>query len=217
MKIHLADSKFWKLVGDDFQKKYIAEIEKAYEEAYKLLPFGSSYVNFFVQPSPYRFIPETGEYGFTVNSELIHIGFDPGLGLGAKAILKNTRSTVFHELNHAARWHKPIWHKSFLDSCIMEGLATVFERDFAKSQPLWGKYPKEVLEWLEEIKEQGKFIDRDQYMFKHKDGRRWIGYKVGTYIIDQAVKNSGKSVIELTQMECEDVLKLAQLETGDKG
>jgi uncharacterized protein YjaZ len=48
-------------------------------------------------------------------------------------------------------------------------------------------------------------------MFTHTDGRKWIGYKVGTYIIDQAMKNSGKSVIELTQMECVDILKLAKV------
>ena len=49
----------------------------------------------------------------------------------------------------------------------------------------------------------------EEYMFIHPDGRRWIGYKVGTYIVDEAIKRSEKSVIELTQMECTDIIDAA--------
>jgi len=105
------------------------------------------------------------------------------------------------------------WHKDFLDSCIMEGLATVFERDYAKVDPLWGRYdPAETADWLTEIQAADNALDFYEYMFKHPDGRRWIGYKVGCYIVDAAKQNSKKSVLELTRLECSEILGLAEIE-----
>lgn len=211
MKIHVADSQYWKMLGEAFQKQYVAEIERAYKEANRLLPFGSTHLNFFVQPSPFGFIKETGNGGFTFNSGLIQLRFDPECRIGKQKILENVRAVVFHEMNHAARWHKLIWHTTPVDMCIFEGLATVFERDYANWRPLWSKYKKDdAKKWLKEVKALPDGLLSDEYRFKHSDGRRWISYKVGTYLIDEAMANSSKTVIELTQMECADILGLAR-------
>lgn len=212
MKIHLADSKDWERIGEKFTKRYKAEVRRAYKDASKLLPFGSKQLNFFVQPNSYGVIPETGSGGKTINSELVMLVFDPKLALGEEVILKSTRATVFHEMNHAARWHKSIWHTSALDMCLFEGLATVFEREHAMAKPLWGDYDQSLIRgWLKEVSGLPDGVLRDDYYFNHPDGRRWIAYKVGTYIIDEAIKHSGKTVVELTQMECADILKLAKI------
>jgi uncharacterized protein YjaZ len=212
MKIHFADSDYWDGVGSEFKAEYKSIVTKAYKEGSKLLPFGSKRVNFFVEPSPYSYIEETGGSGWTLNSEFIRLTFDPGFKVGKNAVLKNTYSTVLHEMNHAARYNKNIWHKSAIDMCIIEGLATVFERDHTDSKPLWGEYDSKVIEdWVKEVSGLKDGMLSEEYRFKHKDGRKWIGYKVGSYIIDEAVKNSGKSVIDLTQMECSEILKLAKL------
>lgn len=41
------------------------------------------------------------------------------------------------------------------------------------------------------------------------DGRRWVGYKVGTYLVDRAMKVSGKSSAELFSVSTEDVIAMA--------
>jgi hypothetical protein len=47
-------------------------------------------------------------------------------------------------------------------------------------------------------------------MSRHPDGRRRIGYKVGTYWVDQAMAKSGRSIADLTNMSTADVLALAR-------
>ncbi len=197
-----------------FRARYGAEIRKAYKEAAKLLPFGSRYVNFFVQPRTYGLIESTGDNAHTYNSEFIELAFDPTRDKkGMETIVSGVRYGVYHEMNHAARFNISIYHVTFLDTCIMEGLATVFTRDYAGEKALWAKYPKNVEDWMREIIDKNDLFAWQHYSFKHPDGRQWIAYKVGTYIIDQAMKRSGKSVIELTQIECAEILKLAKINT----
>lgn len=214
MKIHFADSKYQ--LPADFKEAYIDAIKKAYKEADKLLPFGSKHINFFVQPRTFWLIEETGDNAHTHNSEFIELAFDPTRDKkGLEVIVYGVRLSVFHEMNHAARFNIPIWHKTFLDNCLMEGLATVFARDYAGETGSWSKYPAKakVEQWIQEIIDKNDLFNWEHYSYSHPDGRQWMAYKIGTYLIDQAMKNSGKSVIELTQMECVDILKLAQVDT----
>ncbi len=217
MKIHFAESKYWTKLPTDFKRRYKYEIEKSFKEASKLLPFGSQHINFFVQPRTYGLIEPTGDSARTYNSEFIELAFDRTKDKkGLEIILDGVKGGVYHEMSHAARFYIPIWHKSFIESCVLAGLATVFERDYAHEDARWAKYPDNVEEWLKEIIDKKDRIDYGQYMYTHPDGRKWIGYKVGTYIIDQAMKHSGKSVIELTQLECPEILALSELGIDNK-
>ena len=47
------------------------------------------------------------------------------------------------------------------------------------------------------------------WMSRHPDGRRWIGYKAGTYIAEQASHASGKSAAALANVPTAEVLRLA--------
>ncbi len=209
MKIFFADSSYD--IDPEFINFFIAEIKSAYEEVTKLLPFGSSHINFFVQPREYNLIAETQDHGYTHNSDFIELAFNPALDeTKLKGVLKHLKGTVFHEMNHAARYNMPIFHTSLLDTCIMEGLATVFERDYAHSDPLWGHYPDNVADWLNEIRSQDHIANFDSYLYSHPDGRRWIAYKVGTYIIDEAMRISKKTVLELSELECSEIMHLAK-------
>jgi uncharacterized protein YjaZ len=213
MKIIFADSQY--SIDKDFQQKYIAEVEKAYKQVAKLLPFGSKHLNFFIQPREYALIKETQDNGHAHNSEFLELAFNPTLDQkGLKVILDDIKATVFHEMNHAARYNLGIFHTKFLDSCIMEGLATVFERDYGHTKPPYGEYPDSVADWAQEIIDKNDMFAWAEYSFDHPDGRRWIAYKVGTYIVDEAIKNSDKNVIDLTQMECADILKLAKIDAA---
>lgn len=209
MKVLFADTDFWK-GKTALKKSYEAEVKKAFKEVHKLLPIVNNRLSFVVQDNAKYCIPEIGSGAQTHNSILVIFSFDSGLPYGEKGLLDAIRPAVFHEMNHAARFSKPIWHKNLLEWCLMEGLATVFERDRADGKPLWGEYPQNVTEWLEEVK-KAKDSERDKIMFRHPDGRRWIGYKVGTYITDEAIEKSGKTIEELTALECEDIFKLAEI------
>lgn len=210
MKIHFADSEYD--LSPDFKQRYKTVVEQSFKEVSELLPFGSPHLNFFIQPRHWGVIDATGDLGSTHNSEFVELAFDPDR---SDEILKQLRPTVYHEMNHAARFNIPIHHVSFLDNCIKEGLATVFARDYAEAQVPWADYPAEVTDWMREIKEQGETFNWDDYYFDHPDGRRWIAYKVGTYIVDEAKRNSGQSAIELTKLEGDKIMQLAKL-AGDQ-
>jgi uncharacterized protein YjaZ len=211
MKILVTDSPYD--VPADFLDRYKSEVKNAYEEAITLLPFGSPHTNFIVQPREFDLIDETNDNGRVYNSSLIELAFNPTLDAHAlEEIIQNVRPTVFHEFNHAARFHKPILHATFLDGCILEGLANVFAREYTNEKAPWAEYPSEVTDWMNELIKVGEAADYEEYMYTHPDGRRWIGYRVGTYIVDTAIKLSGESILKLSSMECAEIVKLAGIE-----
>lgn len=213
MKILFADSEY--TIDATFKRKYIAEIKTAHAEVLKLLPFASKHVSYIVHPRTWSLM-DTGDSAHTYNAELIELAFDPTFTKASKqVILDDVRFSVFHEMNHAARYNLDgIWHAKFLDSCIMEGLATVFTREYTKEDAAWAKYPKEVAAWIDEIIAKNDAFPWPSYSYSHPDGRKWIAYKVGTYIVDEAMKNSGKNSIELTQMTCSEILELAKIDVS---
>jgi uncharacterized protein YjaZ len=212
MKILLAESDFWDS-NKEFTAQYKTEIKKAFLDAQKHLDGLPKQLTFVCQANGWECIAETGDSGFTRSSRLILLSLDPGLPYGEAKLLKNIRSTVFHELNHAVRYEANIWHHMVLDNAIMEGLATVFERDYAKaSVPLWGNYKKsEVTKWVKELHELGRSAEWNAWLYRHPDGRRWIAYKTGTWIVDEAMKHSGKTVMQLTLMENSEILRLSKV------
>jgi uncharacterized protein YjaZ len=98
-----------------------------------------------------------------------------------------------------------------MDAVISEGLATAFQRDFAQSDPLWGDYPDEILEWAEQLLELplSAYESYAKWMIQHPDGRRWIGYRAGTYLVDRAMEQSGQTSAELVDTPTDSILGLA--------
>jgi hypothetical protein len=45
-------------------------------------------------------------------------------------------------------------------------------------------------------------------MFDHPDGRRWIGYRTGTYLVDRAMAGSGKSTIDLLGATAAEIIEM---------
>lgn len=133
---------------------------------------------------------------------------------GAEALVRaSLRSTLFHEMHHLARGFvisRGDTFTSFMDAVVGEGMATVFEREFAGSDPLWGQYPDDVQEWADELiaLPLSAYQAYAAWMFMHPDGRRWIGYRTGTYIVDQAEAKSGLTSADMVTMPTQDVLDL---------
>lgn len=157
-------------------------------------------------------IPETGEAGSTALTDRVFWIVHPHRPEGVSAIAKRElRGTLFHELHHLVRAQTE-QTVTLMERVVGEGLATVFERDAAGMSPPWGQYPDNVSEWVTELLSHGERPEQytsKQWMSRHPDGRRWIGYKAGTYIADQAIKATGKSAAELVNTPTDEVLRLA--------
>jgi hypothetical protein len=216
MKVYAFESAGWieaEQHGFD-QKSAIEAIETGLTETQRLLPTLSNNLNIVVRPHIEGIIPEYGTGARTWDAEFIEIWFDKTIPHGAKKTLESMYQTVFHEGNHAARWNNIDEDYRLLESAVFEGLATVFEREYAGHQPLYAIYENDakMKSWLDEIISAGSDWDkREALFFNHEDGRRWIGYKTGTWLIDTAIKKSSKSVMELTTMHADDVIQLAGL------
>lgn len=160
-----------------------------------------------------RVIPETGETGGAVTPCLVVWAIDPTRPEGVESIVRSRlRPTLFHEFHHLVRgWvmyggEPP---ESFMHGVVCEGLATAFERDAAGSRPPWGEYPDDVESWVTELLSLPLSASYEDWMFQHPDGRRWIGYRAGTFIADRAIQSSGLSAAALAQTPTEDILRMA--------
>lgn len=211
MKVVVLDSKYWPgLHKHGVEKREVQKAAvKAADEVAGLISFVPSYVNLVVYPSIAEdVIPETGAMGMTYSDEYASVYFDHDVPYGKKRLLEEIRTTTFHELVHATTFQYEPWQPGVLFGATTEGLATVFERDYAGAQPLWGQYEDDetMHKWLHELKELPDTGEKNRdYFFKHPDGRKWIAYKTGVWITDQLVE-SGENLFELMKLKHSDIL-----------
>lgn len=155
-------------------------------------------------------IPETGENGTAAFPGNIAWTLDPDRDALA-TIRGQLRPTLVHELHHLARASR-VETRSLVDRVVSEGLATAFERDFAKVDPPWGKAPPEILEWTREVLRQPDDADPERWLMGHPDGRRWIGMRVGTFLVDRACRRSGKTPADLVFTSSAEIVRLAEVD-----
>lgn len=155
-------------------------------------------------------VPETGETGTAAQPNIVYWTVDPKRNGGVIAIARaHLRASLFHEFNHLVRGAGAGTNHAVVDRVISEGLATVFERDSAGAPVPWGAYPPEVESWVPEILALPPDAPQEAWMFRHPDGRRWIGYKVGTFLVDRAVRRSLRSAADLVSLPTQEILRLA--------
>ncbi|HBZ38760.1 MAG TPA: hypothetical protein DEO59_09890 [Balneola sp.] len=46
-------------------------------------------------------------------------------------------------------------------------------------------------------------------MGEHPDGRNYIGYRAGNFLVRKAMNKSGKNILELSELMPEEIIKLA--------
>lgn len=156
-----------------------------------------------------RVIPETGENASNYQPNIVDWQVDAARSEGVAGIARaQLRPTLFHELHHLVR-AATIDSGRLRDHIIREGLGTAFERDCgAGPAPPWGQYPAEVRSWAKEVLSLPDDAPREQWLFRHPDGRRWIGFKVGTFIVDCAMKASGKTSADLVSVPTDTILAM---------
>ena len=184
--------------------------DRAAGDARKLLPALPLDLRITVQVGT-QVIPETGETASIGLPGAVYWTVDPHHVGGVVAIVNaQLRATLFHEWYHLVREAR-VTPESIVDRAVNEGLATAFERDYGGAPTPWGAYPTDVDAWTKELLALPANAPERQWMYQHPDGRRWIGFKVGTYVADRAVRASGLSLAQLTTMPAGEIIKLAKL------
>ncbi|WP_417690258.1 DUF885 family protein [Pseudidiomarina sp.] len=156
-----------------------------------------------------------GVTGVAMTPEQIDISiarqFQAGLD---KAIAEGLLATLYHEFHHLVRgW--TVEQNEFLPSipnaAVNEGLAVVFAEQMSGVRESWLDYPDHVAQWLDEILELPLRSDYQQWMMgTHPDGRKYVGYRVGKYVIESALKHSELSINELTFKPVTELIEFAQ-------
>jgi len=198
--------------GYTFSREEQQTIETLVQEAVRttkpLLPELPTPLIVRVNPGQ-KVMEETGQTGTFSLPNVVYWNVDPTEFGGVEAIAnRQLRSTLMHEPHHLVRASR-LRTASIMDHVVSEGLATAFERDFGNAPTPWGTYPANTSEWLQELMALPPDAPRDQWLSRHPDGRRWIGYRAGTYLADRAMRASGKSAAELVSVSTAGILELA--------
>lgn len=214
MQIHFLDTEEYQFSRRE-REKIKTTIEDACFEVKQLLPALSDRLNVTVQPSEYV-IPETGEGATAVHPDLLNINIDPNADNSMDWIIDNhLRGTFFHEAHHCTRYKEFDNESTLSENAILEGLATTFEREFANYTPLWGDYSGiPVQEWTQELLAHRDEIDFNyqKWFFGTDDGRRWVGYHVGTYIVDRTLENHPEETpATLVHTSADEIVEMADL------
>lgn len=205
------DAKLWNVAEEHgiTREEVDSVIKRSAREAGKLLPSDFTYLNIVTGPTmPEWVIPETGDMGMTYSDEYISIVFDALLPYGVDALKDALRATVFHEMVHAVTFGHDPWQAGVMFGAVTEGLATVFEREYANRNPLWGEYGTDstMQAWYDELKNLPEAEEKNRsYFFEHEDGRKWIVYKTGTWIIDKLL-SSGEDLFDVMRQDHKTVL-----------
>jgi uncharacterized protein YjaZ len=182
--------------------------ERAVVDARRHLPALPNHLRITVQAGSHV-IPETGETGGIGLPGAVYWTVDPAHNGGVIGVANaQLRATLRHEWYHLVREAKRP-SESLVDRAVSEGLATAFERDVGGRATPWGAYPAEVDAWTEEFLALPKDAPVRDWMHRHPDGRRWIGYKVGTRLADRARQRSGLSLTELATVPTNEIVASA--------
>jgi hypothetical protein len=153
-------------------------------------------------------IPEVGALAEVAGREFVRWTVDTRRPEGVVTIAeRHLRATLLHEFHHLVRAGVP--GHALIDRVVTEGLATAFERDVAGVSPPWGQYPDDVETWVQELLAQPASANPREWLFRHPDGRRWVGMRAGSYLADRAMKASNRTAAELATTPAAEILAAA--------
>lgn len=134
-------------------------------------------------------------------------------GDGVRAAAETGLAPVlYHEFHHLVRGWTIAGNQfgpGIAIAAVNEGLANVFAEIHTDTAFPGNAYPDHVEDWVEEILRLPVNASYSHWIVRHPDGRDAVGYKVGSYLVRQAMAASGLSIIELSARSVEDILQLA--------
>jgi hypothetical protein len=194
--------------GDE--RRAIREVaERAIPDVRRLLPDLPPSIVLRVGTSK-AVIAETGENADNWQPNIVQWYVDASRSEGVAMIARSQlRPTLFHELHHLVR-AGVVESARLRDHVIREGLANAFERDFGGGVlPPWSQYSSvDIARWTTEVLALPDDAPRGPWLFQHPDGRRWIGHRVGTYLVDRAMKSSGRTSADLVRTPTDTVVTM---------
>ncbi len=123
------------------------------------------------------------------------------------------KSTIFHELHHLSRGWAIKDNKfgpGISNAMANEGLAVAFTEIYTGNISNVNSYTDEADNWVKEILSLPLDASYAQWvMGEHPDGRTYIGYRTGNFLVRRAMNNSGKSILELSNLMPNEIIKLA--------
>lgn len=125
--------------------------------------------------------------------------------------------TICHECNHIARWQSVGYGTSLLEATVSEGLATSYEKQVCGSYPIkHGDYSniEELLQFYRErnTEEDERYNHGEWFFGKNEKYPKWLGYRVGTYIVEEVLKNNPSFLLtEITKMPAAKILALSNV------
>jgi uncharacterized protein YjaZ len=127
------------------------------------------------------------------------------------AMRAGLRSVLLHEFHHLARgWtiRENQFGPGIPIAAVNEGLAAVFADTYSGRLFEGYEYPEDVGDWLDEILELPVDANYNTWMNQHPDGRMAVGYRVGRYVVHQAMERSGQDILELSRLPPGEILAM---------
>ena len=129
------------------------------------------------------------------------------------SVYEGIKSTIFHEFHHLSRgWaiQDNKFGPGISNAMVNEGLAVAFTEIYTGNIIDVNSYTEEADNWVKEILSLPLDASYAQWvMGEHPDGRTYIGYRTGNFLARQAMKNSGQSILELSSLMPNEIIKLA--------
>tara|TARA_R110000851_G_scaffold249172_4_gene401682 strand:+ start:65 stop:805 length:741 start_codon:yes stop_codon:yes gene_type:complete len=199
------------------QKVFIREvISKSEKEVRNLLPNLPDSIKVIVEAVDWDLDIVNGVTGRTETNHpplvLVQISHNYKGGV-IDSVYQGIKATVFHEFHHLSRgW--AIQDNKFSygipNAMVNEGLAVAFTEIYTGNINDVNSYPKEADRWVKEVLALPLDADYAQWvMGEHPDGRTYIGYRTGNFLVRRAMKKSGKSILELSNLTPNEIIKLA--------
>jgi len=157
-----------------------------------------------VADNPGQAIPETGIGGFSPTPHLVFVSINPKHPDLEEALERRLKSTVAHELHHAARSVVHPRPSTLLENFVAEGLADHFDIEINGGEiPLWSTAltQEEIHSLLE--KARPLFDSRDYNFYdwffgsEEQNIPKWTAYSIGFYLVDSHLKKTGKTASQL--------------------
>ena len=158
--------------------------------------------------------------GEALNLHTIRLGYDPTFAATPEELKAKLQASYFHESYHLARgfsFETTPSDQSALTNAIEEGAATKFEIIRAGSNPGYAQYEDRptMLKWLKEVQSLPDGFDYNWKRWKFFDpetGRTWVTYKVGVFIVDEALKHNPElSIEDFSILSTDKILELSNL------
>lgn len=131
----------------------------------------------------------------------------------SEAVRDGLPSVLYHEFHHLVRgWtiRENQFGPGIPIAVVNEGLASVFAETYTGKSYERFDYPDDAAQWLDEILSLPLDADYNAWMNEHPDGRIAVGYRTGRYVVHEAMRRSGQSILELSALSPAEVLALAR-------